>query len=239
MGHRSFPPPCPHGPLEEVLTDVFVVHAVERLGPLVEVPRNVTVLRRGAELVMIDGMRLAPETERHLERLGRVSHLIRLGHAHPRDEAYLRDRWGATSWAPPPAHGARPLADGHAPFLDGTQVFLFRRASCGEAALVFEHTGGNVLVTADSVHNCVDVEGCSLLAGIALHLAGEVGPARLGARWLAEAGGQAVRDDFDRLLEHDFAHLISARGEPMRGGAKEAVRRSVARAFPPRPGVEA
>lgn len=227
MNRPSFPPPRPHGPVEEILTDVFVVRAVERLGPLIEVPRNVTILRRGDELVVIDGMRLAPETELHLERLGRVAHLVRLGHAHARDEAYLRDRWSATSWAPPPASGARPLADGHAPFLDGTQVFLFRGAASGEAALVFEHTGGNVLVTADSVHNCVDLEGCSLLAGIALHLAGEVGPARLGALWLAEAGGRAVRDDFDRLLEHDFAHLISARGEPMRGGAKDALRRSV------------
>lgn len=228
----TFPPPRRHGPIEEILTDVFVVRAEEHVGPLVDVPRNVTILRRGDDLVMIDGMRLAEETEAHLERLGRVRHLVRLGHAHPRDEAYLAHRWGAPpTWAPPPCRGATPLEDGHAPFLAGTQVFLFRRSARGEAALVFEHTGGNVLVTAEAVHNCVDLDGCSLVAGVALHLAGEVGPARLGRVWLAEAGGTALRDDFDRLLEHDFAHLVCSRGEPMRGGARDALRRSVADVF--------
>jgi hypothetical protein len=231
MTTTSSSAPRHHGPIEEILTDVFVVRAEDHVAPLARVPRNVTILRRGEDLVVIDGMRLAPETEAHLERLGRVRHLVRLGHAHPRDEAYLEDRWRAPTWAPPPAHGATPLADGHAPFLEGTQVFLFRHAAPGEAALVFEHTGGNVLVTAESVHNCVDLEGCSLLVGVALHLAGAVGPARLGRRWLVEAGGPSLREDFERLLEHDFAHLVCSRGEPMRGGAREAVRRSVAAVF--------
>jgi hypothetical protein len=192
-----------HGPIQELITDVFVIRSAR-------CPRTTTILRRGQSLVMVDGMRLHPATEAHVERLGHVEHLVRLGPRPDPDEVYLRARWGGRPWAPPPSGDASELEDGHASFLEGTQVFVFRSSGgCGEAALIFEHSCGNVLITADDL---VTVARSSVTSGA------------------PSTRGGALDDELERLLEHDFAHVICGHGDATCGGAKDALRRRLARA---------
>ena len=44
--------------------------------------------------------------------------------------------------------------------------------------------------------------------------------------------GTNLRDEFERLLELDFDSLLSAHGTLLKTGARDAVRRAVAKAFP-------
>lgn len=113
-------------------------------------------------------------------------------------------------------------------------VFSFDLTSDGEAALLLSLTQGNLLVTCDSVQNWVDTKGCSLMGGLVTRAMGFIQPAKIGPMWLKKMSGNEpsqLRPDFERLLSHDFQHLIAGHGELLRDDAKEALRRSCARVF--------
>src|ERR1700722_8894119 len=57
---RPFPPALPHGELDEVLPGLFLVTGTARLpGPLpVRFSRNMTVVREGERLVLLNSVRL-------------------------------------------------------------------------------------------------------------------------------------------------------------------------------------
>ena len=43
--------------------------------------------------------------------------------------------------------------------------------------------------------------------------------------------GGSLRPDFDRLLELSFENLVGAHGQPLLGGARDALRATVERVF--------
>lgn len=226
----TFPDAQPHGPIQELFPDVFVVRGTFRLGPLVSIPRNMIILRRGAELTIVNAVRLSSAGEAELEKLGAVQHLVKLGFFHTLDDPYYRSRFSPTFWAPAPTDAkAEKLVDGSAGPVDRTTVFSFQRAKKGEAALVVAQPQGNLLVTCDSVQNWVDTEGCSFFGGLVTRAMGFIQPAKIGPIWLKQmTDGRPVemKPDFDRLLALDFAHLIAGHGALLRDDAKAALARS-------------
>src|SRR5437879_3694797 len=91
----------PHGALDEVFPDVFVVRGRFKAGPGVHFDRNMTIVRTGKELVAINSVRLTDDGEAALGKLGKLTHVIRLGALHGMDDAYFVERFGATLWGPP------------------------------------------------------------------------------------------------------------------------------------------
>ena len=74
----------------------------------------------------------------------------------------------------------------------------------------------------------------SLLGGLTARAMGFVQPAKIGPIWLKHmSSGKPLemKPDFDRLLGHDFAHLIAGHGSLLRDDARGALRRSCARIF--------
>jgi len=65
----------PHGEIDEIFPDVFLVRGTFRAGPGISFGRNMVVLREGDALTLANSVRLSPEGERALERLGTVRHL--------------------------------------------------------------------------------------------------------------------------------------------------------------------
>ena len=53
-----FPPALPHGALTEVFQNVFVVTGSFRFGPGLNITRNMTVVREGGELTIVNSVRL-------------------------------------------------------------------------------------------------------------------------------------------------------------------------------------
>src|SRR5688572_6827527 len=88
----DFLPAMPHGPITEVFPDVFVVEGGFQFAPGVRITRNMTVVRQGDELTIINSVRLTPDGEAELEKLGRVKHVVRIGAFHGADDPYYVDR---------------------------------------------------------------------------------------------------------------------------------------------------
>jgi hypothetical protein len=98
---RAFPPALPHGPIREVLPDTFfVTGSVGMPGPLtVRFSRNMTVLRDGDRLVLVNTVRLDDAGLAALDALGRVTDVVRLAGFHGMDDPFYADRYGAKVWA--------------------------------------------------------------------------------------------------------------------------------------------
>lgn len=231
----TFPDPLPHGPIEELFPDVFLVRGTFRMAPLVSFARNMIVLREGTELTLVNAVRLDAAGEAALAELGTVKHLVKLGFFHTLDDPYMRSRFSPQFWAPVPKDArTEKLVDGAPGPLARASVFSFQRADDGEAALLVTQPQGKLLITCDSVQSWADTAGCSLLGGLTARAMGFVQPAKIGPIWLKHmTSGKPLemKPDFDRLLEHDFAHLISGHGSLLRDDARGALRRSCARIF--------
>lgn len=226
----DFRPATAHGELTEVFADVFFVQGTLRIGPGVTIGRNMTVVRQGAELVVVNPVRLSPEGEAALEKLGKVAHVLRIAAFHGADDPYFVHRFGATLWAPPgtKVRGRLPTRDlvpGSSP-IDGATIFAFEKGAHPEVAVVLAN---GAIVAGDSYQNWTTFAGCSLLgkwAGRALGL----GPTVIGGPW-TRAMGQAVRADFDRLRALPFAHLLPSHGDPIQNEAKPGLAHAIAHRF--------
>lgn len=231
----EFAPAPAHGPIEELFPDVFVVRGSMPIAPLVTIPRNMVILRQGRELTLVNSVRLSVAGEQQLQALGEIKHLVKLGHFHTRDDPYYRATFAPTFWAPQPADSAtNALLEGEASPVDAAQVFRFAAARFGEAALVLRQPSGNLLLTCDSVQNWTDTSGCSLMGAMATRFMGLVKPAKIGPLWakqMTENQPAALRPDFERLLQHDFAHLMAGHGSLLRNDAKQCLQQSCIQTF--------
>ena len=93
-------PALPHGSLAQVFDDVWFVTGTSRptfMGMQWQYSRNMTVVRTGDELTLVNTVRLDDAGLTALDRLGRVRHVIKLGAFHGMDDAFYLDRNGAIS----------------------------------------------------------------------------------------------------------------------------------------------
>ncbi|MCB9700797.1 MAG: hypothetical protein H6711_02765 [Myxococcales bacterium] len=237
----GFPHALPHGPIEEVFPDVFVVRGTFRMAPLVTIARNMTILREGEDLTVVTSVRLSAEGEAALERLGTVRHLVRLNGHHGIDDPYYAAKYKPTFWTLPNLKHPSGLASDRHLGADGLPVsnarlFVFERPTVPESALILDRPEGGILCAVDSVQNWTeaDLAVCSFVGRIATRLMGFMGPAKIGPGWrrLCEPkDGVGFRPDFERLLQEDFVHLLSAHGSPLRGSAKDDLRATVRRLY--------
>lgn len=234
----AHPAVMPHGPLEEVAHDVFWVQGSIQMGLGVRITRNMTVVRSGEELSVISAVRLSPEAEAELDRLGTVRHVIKIGHAHGIDDPYYVERYGAAYWALP--DGARPtdpkptktLTPEHLPFPDA-ELFEFQATKEREAAILVKR-GDGVLITCDAVQHWPNADGCSPLAKVVTRLMGlRRRPAQISPMWRKYMSTEQsnLEDDFARLAQLPFDHLICGHGRPLRLGAQQALQATVAATF--------
>jgi hypothetical protein len=230
----DFPPPYRHWDIEEPFPNVFFVTGQFRMGPGVMATRNMTVVREGERLVVLNSIRLSPEGEKKLDALGKVTDVVRVGAFHGYDDPYYVHRYGAKLWVPKgidprPVEKAEVIGEGSFPLSDA-KVFTFEHVRKGEAAILLQREGG-ILVPCDAYQNWTNTDGCSLLCKIATRFMG-FGPACLGAPWV-KAQGRGVRADLEKLAELPFEHLCPAHGTVLRDEAREGLRRAITKFFGP------
>jgi hypothetical protein len=228
----------PHDPLEALFEDVFWVQGSIELGPDRRINRNMVVLREGDALTLIHPVRLSPEGERALERLGTVSHIVRLSAQHGVDDRYYVERYGAAFWCqagstiypdPAPTH---ILAEGAPLPVSDATLFVFRDATMPEGALLLQRHGG-LLITGDSLHNWTSWNQCSDAAIALLQKGGFSLTMLVGPVWQKRVTpeGGSLKPDFERLLALGFQHHIGAHGALARDNAHKMVEAAVANAF--------
>jgi hypothetical protein len=224
----AFTPAMPHGDLEEVFAGVFFVTGTMRAsfgGTPWQFSRNMTVVRDYGGLTLINAVRLDDAGLAALERLGKVTNVVRLGTMHGLDDAFYVDRYGARLWALPGMEhagglttGVELVPGGEMPFSGGS-LFVFETATRPEGILRVDREGG-ILVACDSLQNWKGPDRfCDDATAEWLRQAGFFQPANIGPAWRGAVNPQA--SDFARLKAISFRHLLSGHGEPLRDTAHE------------------
>lgn len=237
---ETFPAAQPHGPIENVLPDIWVVYGSIRMAPLMRVGRNMVICRSGEELTLLNPIRLSGQGEAELGKLGKVAHIVRLGCFHGMDDRYYVERYGARFWCqagsshyPEPPPDIELNDDTRLP-IDGARVWTFRETRLPECVVLIERDGG-LLVTCDSLQNYTGIKRTSTVARLVMKYFGFRRTMIIGPLWLkymTSAGGD-VRADYERLLKLRFDRLIAAHGVLFDGGAHAAVERAVQEAVFP------
>jgi hypothetical protein len=219
----------PHGPIEEVFPDVFMVKSGYKAGVGVMFERNMTVWRRaGGELVVFNSARLTEDGERELDKLGKVAHVVRLAAFHGLDDPYYVDRYKAALWgAAGMKHDGKAISATDHPLGDA-DVFHFAAGNHAELCAILPMAGG-VLVAGDSYQNWTTTKHCSLLVRAMMPFMG-FGPACIGGPWLKKMGN-GVKVDFERLAKMDWKHLIPAHGTVLNDSARDQLGSAIAKRF--------
>lgn len=240
--HIAYPAPLPHGEIRQLLRDFFMVQGRARLAPGVYVNRNMGIVRTDDDLLLVNPVRLRRRVEEQLCDLGQVRQAVRLGYFHGCDDLYYRDRFNVFFWRQAHSdHYPLPAADqvlregSLCPVAGGT-VFEFRHSLVPEAALLVPQDGG-LLLTCDALQFWQGWAGCNwagrwLLRAGGVHQGMQVVPAwRSRATGDDERNSHGLAEDYRRLLELPFYHLLGAHGEFCADTAYEQVQRTVANSF--------
>ena len=237
----QFTPVWPHGEIQEILPDVFFVTGTNKVhhgGVDIQTSRNMTIVRNGSELTLINSVRLNEEGLKKLNQLGRVTHIVRIGAFHGRDDAFYRSRypsaqlWGLKGMTYENGlKSDRELTPGGEMPFPGCALFVFETSSLPEGILHIDRAGG-VLISCDSIQNITATDQFySPETAKSFHDQGLVKSANISPIWLGAT--HAKGSDFGKLLKTmTFRHLITAHGKPLMNKAYEQITATFKRVFP-------
>ncbi len=234
MPARPFPSALAHGELQELLPDVFFVTGTLAMpGPIpVRFSRNMTIVREGDRLVIINSVRLNDEGLAKLDTLGKVTDVLRIAGFHGMDDPFYADRYGAKVWT---VAGQRYTAgfdskttntyftpdiemDASTTLpLAGARLHVFGSRP-PEALLVLEREGG-IVVSGDCLQNWATTDAYfSWVGKVMMKRMGFIKPHNVGPAWFKEA--KPPLDQMRGVLDLGFEHVLPAHGSPVIGGAK-------------------
>jgi hypothetical protein len=209
-----------------------------RFGPA-RFSRNMVVVVRGRDLVLVNSVRLDARGLATLDALGTVTDVVRLAGGHGRDDPFYKQRYDATVWDMAGQRyfeGVRwdrgatyftsdVAVEGEAlpPLPEGR---LFHMGTTpAEALLLLPHAGGT-LVSGDVLHNWGDPTRHFNGPGrLLFRLMGFVGPHRLGKGWLDIC--KPPPETLRALLALPFVNVLPAHGDPVLGDALARYRPAV------------
>lgn len=240
---RPHPPAQPHGTLDEVFPDTFFVTGTLRMGGPVPVTfsRNMTVFREGERLVVVNSVRLTDAGLAELEKLGRVTDVIRIAAFHGSDDAFYKERFGAKVWSVKGQRYVTGFDYGASQYftpdveIDGSTELPIAGArlhvlpaSPPEGLLLVERNGG-LLVSGDALQNWAAPDAFFNLPGrLTMRAFGFLRPHNVGPAWLRRTKPEPA--PLRALLDTSFEHVLPAHGAPVIGDARQKYRASVERA---------
>lgn len=219
----------PHGTIKEVLTDIFFVTGTmknEFFNSMWQFSRNMTVVRENGNLTIFNSVRLNDEELAELDKLGKVTNVVRLGDMHGVDDLFYVDRYDADFWALPDMTIQEGLkidkelvVGGEMP-IAGSSLFVFDTTNRPECILRLDRDGG-IMISCDSLQNWTesdeffDKHTVDTMTGM-----GFFKPANLGPAWMHVCEPQLA--DFERLKNVSFKHAFCGHGRPLLNTAQEA-----------------
>lgn len=240
---RPFPPALPHGEIREVLPGIhFVTGTVAMPGPLpMRFSRNMTIVREGERVVLVNSVRLDDAGLAALDALGKVTDVVRLAANHGMDDPFYADRYGAKVWA---VKGQRYTAgfDTSSPrtyfeastSMDATTALplagarLYVLASQPPEGLLLLERDGGIAISGDCLQNWAEPDAYfSFLARPMMRMMGFVRPCNVGPGWLKQ--GKPPKEHLRGLLDLGFAHVLPSHGAPVIGDAKSRFRPAIER----------
>jgi hypothetical protein len=240
---RPHAPALPHGEIREVLPGVhFVTGTVGMPGPLpIRFSRNMTILKEGERLVLVNSIRLDDAGLAALDEIGKVTDVIRLAANHGMDDPFYRDRYDAKVWA---VRGQRYTSgfDTSAPDvyfepdvaidestelpLSGARLYLIH-SKPPEGMLVLERHGGT-LVSGDCLQHWAEADAYfSVLGKLMMKMMGFIRPHNIGPGWLKQC--KPPKEQLRGILDLTFANVMTAHGDAVVGGATDHYRPAITR----------
>lgn len=234
---REIPKALKHGDLEEVFENIFMVTGTAAFKkPLpVSFSRNMTVIRSGDELTIVNSVRLTERGLKALEALGKVKHVVRLAGFHGMDDPFYKDRYGATVWSvdAPYASGTstEPRAEEiyfepdltitaatELPIADA-QIVSIDSAKPKEALLLLKREGG-ILVSGDCMQNWSKPDKYfNFIAKIVMKKGGFIRAGNIGPAWFKYTKPEVSQ--IKSILDLEFQHVLPAHGVAVIGNAKQ------------------
>ncbi len=238
MVSRAHPAALAHGELREVLPNLFFVTGTMRMpGPVpITFSRNMTVVREGERLIVVNSVRLDDAGLRSLDALGKVTDVIRIAGYHGMDDPFYKERYGAKVWV---VKGQRYVAgfDATAPEtyltpdveidaqseLPLANARIYRiESNAPEGLLLLEREGG-VLIAGDCLQHWQATDAYFSFAGkLMMKAMGFIKPHNIGPAWLKQTKPPTA--DLLGILDLDFAHVLPAHGSAVISGAKAGYR---------------
>lgn len=224
-------------PLIEIFPDVYLLRGSIKIGPLLQMNRNMVIVRNGSELTLVNAVRLDSKNLEQLDKLGTIKNIIRLGDFHGLDDQFYIDKYKADFWSQECHDNYQELQPNkvinrttNSP-IPNSKFFIFESAIFPEAALFLEDS--QLLITTDSIQYWDDWRHISFLSKIILSLMGFRLGLFIGGPWLKKVSKQkgSLEHDFNQLLGLNFTSLVAAHGNILRGGAKKELEKVVLDAF--------
>ena len=220
----------------------FVTGTVRLPGALpVRFSRNMTVVKRGDRLVLVNSVRLDDAGLAALDKLGKVTDVVRLAANHGMDDPFYAERYGAKVWV---VKGQRytagfdtkrpetyftphhEIAAGDALPIDGAKLVVFD-AQPPEGMLLLPDDGGT-MISGDCLQHWETPDAYfSGLAKVMMRLLGFVKPHNVGPAWLKQH--KPPKPQLHGVLDHAFANVLPAHGAAVIGNARELYRPALER----------
>ncbi|MFN0061479.1 MAG: hypothetical protein ACKVPX_03030 [Myxococcaceae bacterium] len=217
----------------------FVSGTVQMPGPLpMTFSRAMTVVKEGERLVIVNSVRLNDTGLSALDRLGRVTDVIRIAGNHGMDDPFYKERYGATLWAPVGApyipgfnRKAEPYFEPDKRFdattalpIAGAKVQMI--ASRPSEALLLLPALGGTLISGDALQNWDGADTYfNWLGRLTMRMMGFFTPHNVGPGWMAQCKPPA--EDLQAMLGLSFENVLPAHGKPVIGSAKEKFRPAI------------
>ena len=227
----------PQDPIIEIFPQVYLLRGSIKIAPLLQMNRNMIILKQGQDLTLINAVRLNDSGLSQLAQLGMVKHLIRLGDFHGLDDQFYIDQFQPTFWSQTkhvlyPTLKPNQIIDKNSISpIENSHFFIFESAKYPEAALLLEDH--KLLITTDSIQYWDDWKYITCLSKIMLYLMGFRLKLFIGGPWLKAVSTQknSLKSDFEKLLALDFVHVVAAHGNLLRNTAKIELREVVEQTF--------
>lgn len=233
----EFAPAYPHDSIEKIFDDVYLVHGSIHMGPCMRMNRNMLIIVNNQELTLINPIRLNDAALNELDTLGQVTSIIRLGDFHGLDDEFYLNRYQCDFWAqegqatyknPTPN---KVISTSCKPPIKNASFFIFESAKYPEAALLLNEQ--KLLITTDSIQFYDGWQYFSSLTKFAFKLIGFKQGVNIGPPWLKRVTPKngSLKNDFEKLMELGFNHLIAAHGNILTNNTKEKIRAEIDRVF--------
>jgi hypothetical protein len=229
---RTHPPALPHGELAEILPGLYYVTGTIKMpGPPVRFSRGMTVVVRGDKLVIVNSVRLDDAGLAALDKLGKVTDVIRLAANHGVDDPFYAERYGATVWA---VKGQRYTAGFNtnrpdtyftpsremdattALPIDGAKLVVFDSNPPEGMLLLADH--GGTIISGDCLQNWATAdEYFNWFARMMMRMMGFMKPHNIGPGWVKQC--KPPKDQLRGVLDLTFANVLPAHGAPVIGDA--------------------
>ncbi len=229
----------PHSALSQVFENIwFVRGGWDMPVPLKpRISRSMIVIRDSSDgsLTLVNSIKMSNKGLAELEAIGPVKRVIRLASMHGADDAFYRERYGATVYALKGTYYTRGLTTDVNPeqsyfkpdvYFDeqtgvpiaDSCVHVLHSAKLKEASILLNRDGG-ILLSGDFFHNTPQPdEFTNKIAKVGMRLFGLARACNIGVGWWMMA--QPSAKDLRSLLALPFEHVLPIHGEPVIGQAR-------------------